>query len=162
MPEAIKAAVSTVILANFLSVLQLVIPSILSVTTWTCNSKNQTQQQEDFALCTFMSSQNCLFMEFPVLIGQSGQAYKKMSFHFHCISMGGETWTTDQTQWNSEYCWNIELFHTYFKINKISDSRFNWFKKWLEIYSWLSNRSIWSSRNCVYAVNICRFYCFIG
>ena len=32
--------------------------------------------------------------------------------------MGGETWITDQTLCNSDYCWDVELFYAHYD-NKI-------------------------------------------
>ena len=38
---------------------------------------------------------------------------RRISFLFYCMSGGGETWITG-TLYNNDYCWNIQLFNTYF------------------------------------------------
>lgn len=35
----------------------------------------------------------------------------------HCSKVGRETWVTDQTPSNSDYCWNTELFVTYLYVS---------------------------------------------
>lgn len=71
----------------------------------------QAPEQEDPALCTFMSRQDYLFMEFPFLIGQSGRGYQKMSLLIYCMKSGGESWDTGQTICKNDYCWNMEIFN---------------------------------------------------
>lgn len=42
-----------------------------------------------------------------------GRGYHKMSFLFYCMSMGRRDMSYwSNTQLNSDYCWNIELFNT--------------------------------------------------
>ena len=44
-------------------------------------------------------------------------------YFFTAWSWGGETWVTDQTLCNSDYCWNMKLFNTYLKLEQSHSPR---------------------------------------
>ena len=37
---------------------------------------------------------------------------------FNALAVRGETWVTDQTLSNSDYCLNTDFFYTYFNVKK--------------------------------------------
>ena len=81
-------------------------PALLSVATWICScNRRQTGR-----------SQHRLFVEFSVLIGQSGQGYQKNAFFFFFPS---------QALRDSDYGWTAELFNTHF------DKTYHWQQLWL-------------------------------
>ena len=44
------------------------------------------------------------------------QGYQEILF-VTALAGGGETWVTDQTLYNSDYCWNTESLNTYLNKN---------------------------------------------
>ena len=103
-----------VVLANFLSILQLVIPCLL-LHTWACSGDRHSSKQADPALRSLMSRRDCLFTEFSVLIGWSGQGYQKKYSLFYCMSRRRrDMGYRPDTPLVWDYCRSMELLNAYF------------------------------------------------
>ena len=77
----------------------------------------------------FQSTSNFIYCKlyidevFSVLIGWTGRGFL---LSLTVWVRGGGTWVTDQTLFNSDYCWNKEIFNTYLNMKNNAHSSFKY------------------------------------
>ena len=134
------------VLTNYLSILQLALPSLLLTSphdVTTCDARHCRKTSACSQADRTASSWSPLSW-----LDDVGRDTRTFIFHLTAYMGGGETWVTGQILYNSDYCWNIEPFNTYFnaKISLTAVWTYQWSAKTLIATFYPGPTSLWLMR----------------
>ena len=83
------------------------------------NHQTHSSVREDRALCAFLSRQDCFFMEFSILIGQSRQGCQNRYFLFYCMIRWRDMGYWPNTLSNRDILVSLQI--CYSKVHEFQD-----------------------------------------